>query len=114
MKATSLYRSTSSHISAKKLLRSLLQLQSMDNPSCTCHLSGWELYARETVVLSEQRTQLPRPAQRRIKIAYHVTAIAVGVTLPAIVQEHFGRLIFSGLYDVVERIYCFILGPSDC
>ena len=73
------------------------------------HLSGWELYARETVVLSEQRTQLPRPAQRRIKIAYHVTAIG---RYPAIVQEHFGRLIFSGLYDVVERIYCFILGPS--
>ena len=32
---------------------------------------------------------------------------------PYIVQEHFSRLIFSGLYDLVDAIYCFILGPSE-
>ena len=73
------------------------------------HVSGWELYARETVVSSEQRLRLTGAGQGGVKIAYHVTAIG---RYPYIVQEHFSRLIFSGLYDVVDAIYCFILGPS--
>ena len=34
-----------------------------------------------------------------MKIAYHMKAIG---RYPAIVDKHFSRLIFSGLYDVVE------------
>lgn len=74
------------------------------------HISGWEVYAREVVVSSEQRLHLTGAGQGGVKIAYHVTAVG---RYPYIIQEHFSRLIFSGLYDVVDGIYCFILGPSE-
>ena len=77
------------------------------------HISGWEVYAREmavSTVSTEHRTELKGPARGGVKIAYHVSAIG---RYSAIVHEHFSRIIFSGLYDVVEGIYCFILGSAD-
>ena len=62
------------------------------------------------MVSPEQGNHLTRAAQGGVKIAYHVTATG---RYAAIVHEQFSRLIFSGLYDVVEGIYCFILGPAD-
>ena len=74
------------------------------------HISGWELYARQRIISSQKHSQMARVAEGHVKIVYHMTATG---HYQAIVQQHFSRVIFSGLYDVVQGIYCFILGQSE-
>ena len=72
------------------------------------HRSGWEVYAKHTLFASRELKL--RPSGGQVKIALHITAIS---HYQLSVQQHFSRLIFSGLYDIAEGVYCFILGPND-
>lgn len=45
-----------------------------------------------------------------VKVFYHVAALR---HYKAIVMEHMSRLHFSGLYERVQGVYCFILGESE-
>ena len=74
------------------------------------HISGWEVYVQERLISGERTPDLTRTEGQHIKVAYHLAAIG---EYKMIVQQHFGRLLFSGLYDIVQGIYCFILGASE-
>ena len=74
------------------------------------HVSGWEVYVQERLMLGERTPEVTRTEGQHIKVAYHMAAVG---EYKMIVQQHFGRLIFSGLYDIVQGIYCFILGASE-
>lgn len=74
------------------------------------HVSGWEVYVQEHLISGERTPDSTRTEGQHIKVAYHLAAIG---EYKMIVQQHFGRLIFSGLYDIVQGIYCFILGAEE-
>ena len=64
---------------------------------------------------SQQQLRNLRPQGRRrsnpgVKVFYHVAALR---HYKAILMEHMSRLHFSGLYEKVEGVYCFILGESE-
>ena len=48
-------------------------------------------------------------AQRAVKVFYHVAAKD---HYRSVVLEHMSRLLFSGLYDRAEGIYCFVLAET--
>lgn len=86
--------------------------QQQDRSSLNVHMhrSGWEVYAKHSLFPSKELDVRAGPAGGQVKIALHITAMA---HYQLIVQQHFSRLIFSGLYDIAEGIYCFILGPTN-
>ena len=73
------------------------------------HRSGWEIYAKHSLFDSGDVEVKEGSERGQVKIALHITATSHYQTS---VQQHMSRLIFSGLYDVAEGIYCFILGPN--
>ena len=74
------------------------------------YASHWEVYTQDRIMSGEQAPTLTSAEGGRIKVAYHMTVMG---EYSDIVQQHFARLIFSGLYDIVEGIYCYILGPTE-
>lgn len=74
------------------------------------HRSGWEVYTKHSL-FSRKELEVKAGSERgHVKVALHITAT---LHYQLSIQQHFSRLIFSGLYDVAEGIYCFILGPTD-
>ena len=74
------------------------------------HRSGWEVYAKHSLLSRIPKTSRLGSHRGRVKVALHITATS---HYRLSIQQHLSRLIFSGLYDIAEGIYCFILGPSD-
>ena len=74
------------------------------------HRSEWEVYAKNLLDLESKEAVTAASVGGQVKVALHITAIA---HYQLSLQQHFDRLIFSGLYDLAEGIYCFILGPDD-
>ena len=74
------------------------------------HRSGSEVYAKHSL-FSRKELEIKAGSERgQVKITLHVTATS---HYQLSIQQHFSRLIFSGLYDAAKGIYCFILGPND-
>ena len=74
------------------------------------HKSGWEVYAKHSLFSSNDLEVKAGSARGQVKVALHITATS---HYQLSIQQHFSRLIFSGLYDIAAGIYCFILGPDD-
>ena len=74
------------------------------------HRSGWEIYAKHSAFSSNALKAQVGSAEGLIKVALHITAVS---HYRVSVQHHISRLIFSGLYDIAEGIYCFILGQNS-
>ena len=89
---------------------SMLQQQEPSSPELHMHRSGWDIYAKQSLFSIREEQSEAGQGKGKIKIALHITAKS---HYQLSLQQHLSRLIFSGLYDVAERVYCFILGPND-
>ena len=87
---------------------SSLEQQEVSSMNVHMHRSGWEVYAKHSLFSSKSKVRVGS-ARGEVKIALHITAMS---HYRLSVQQHLDRLIFSGLYDTAQGIYCFILGPS--